>query len=77
MTLADNIVGLETNSLCPCGEKAKFSARKVDGKFTFTDEEVKIDGINKKIEYVLLCRFCYYKNVYTKKKKSAEKSKLN
>ena len=35
MALADNIVELETNSLCLCGEKAKFNARKIDGEFTF------------------------------------------
>lgn len=69
MALADNIVELETNSLCPCGEKAKFNARKVDGKFTFDGEEVQIDGANKKIEYVPLCGSCYYKKVYAKKKK--------
>ena len=48
MALADNIVELETNSLCLCGEKAKFNARKVDGEFTFNGEEIEIDGANKK-----------------------------
>ena len=72
MALADNIVELETNSLCLCGEKAKFNARKVDGKFTFNGEEIEIDGANKKIEYVPLCGACYYKKAYTKKKKVKE-----
>lgn len=69
MALADNIIELETNSLCLCGEKAKFNARKVDGEFTFDGEEIEIDGANKKIEYIPLCGACYYKKVYTKKKK--------
>lgn len=69
MALADNIVELETNSLCTCGEKAKFNARKVAGEFTFSGEEVEIDGANKQIEYVPLCGACYYKKVYTKRKK--------
>ncbi len=72
MALADNIVELETNSLCLCGEKAKFNARKIDGEFTFNGEEIEIDGANKKIEYVPLCGACYYKKVYTKKKKVKE-----
>lgn len=72
MALADNIVELETNSLCLCGEKAKFNARKIDGEFIFDGEEVEIDGANKKIEYVPLCGACYYKKVYTKKKKVKE-----
>lgn len=69
MAIADNIVELETNSLCSCGDTAKFNARKVDGNFTLTGEEIEIDGVNKKIEYVPLCGACYYKKVYSKKKK--------
>ena len=50
----------------------KGETRKVDGEFTFNGEEIEIDGANKKIEYVPLCGACYYKKVYTKKKKVKE-----
>ncbi|MDD6245279.1 MAG: thymidine kinase [bacterium] len=71
MALADEIVELETNSMCACGcgERAKFNARKVDGVFTREGNEVEIDGANKKIEYAPLCGSCYYHKVYVKKRK--------
>lgn len=48
----------ELATVCDCGKKARFNARKVDGKFTSRGEEVIIDGTSH-IEYVSLCGRCY------------------
>lgn len=48
----------ELATVCDCGKKARFNARKVDGKLTSTGEEVIIDGTSN-IEYVSLCGKCY------------------
>lgn len=66
---ADEKLELETNSLCPCGEPAKFNARKVNGIFTTEGNEIEIDGAKANVEYVPLCGACYYNKVYRKIKK--------
>lgn len=67
--LSDTSIELETNSLCSCGQPAKFNARKVNGNFTMEGDEIKIDGKNKEVEYIPLCGFCFYNKVYRKGKK--------
>lgn len=69
LSLADEIIKMDTNSLCSCGEQAEFSAKKINNQFTINGEEVEIDQINKNISYVPLCGKCYYEKVYTKIKK--------
>ena len=62
--IADNISELET--ICPCGNYAKFNARHVNGDYTLSGEEVAIDGID--AEYVPLCGKCYIEKVLKLKK---------
>lgn len=68
IALADEIVELDSNSLCPCGAPAKFNARMVNGRFTTEGSEIEIDGANQDITYVPLCGKCYFDKVYSKKK---------
>lgn len=50
----------EMKTICKCGRKAVFNARKVNGKFIFSGKQVAIDHIDN-IEYESLCGQCYYK----------------
>ena len=47
----------ELKTICRCGRKALFNARKLDGKFVFDGEQVAIDGVN--VTYESLCPSCY------------------
>lgn len=60
--LADKFKELET--ICSCGVKARFNARKVNGKFILDGDEFVIDGENKTVEYVPLCSKCYLNKVF-------------
>ena len=64
--LCDKTKELET--ICSCGKKARFNARKINGKFTLTGDECIIDGSNKKIEYIPLCGKCYLEKVFINRK---------
>lgn len=55
----------EMKTICSCGKKAMFNARKINGKFTTTGAQVAIDGENS-ITYEPLCPNCYYKYVNKK-----------
>lgn len=70
LSLADEIIKMDTNSLCSCGEQAEFNARKVNNVFTIEGEEVNIDLNDSNVVYVPLCGKCYYEKVYTKRKKN-------
>jgi thymidine kinase len=48
----------ELKTICRCGRKAMFNARKMDGKFVFDGEQVAIDGVN--VTYESLCPSCYF-----------------
>lgn len=48
----------ELKTICRCGKKALFNARKMDGKFTFQGSQVAIDGEHS-VEYESLCAHCY------------------
>lgn len=61
MIYADSLEEIVT--ICSCGKKARFNARKVNGKFVTDGEDVLIDGSNKNVEYVPLCGECYIKKV--------------
>ncbi len=62
--IADIVEEVGSTSLCPCGKKAIFNARKINGKFTDQGPIVVIDdGTKKDVEYVPLCSDCYLKYV--------------
>lgn len=61
--LADKFKELET--ICSCGIKARFNARKVNGKFIIEGEDHVID-VEKNVKYVPLCGSCYLKKVLKK-----------
>ena len=60
MELADTFDELIT--ICKCGKKARFNARKVNGAYALTGDDVVIDG-TKNIEYEALCGKCYLEKV--------------
>ena len=62
--LSDKFKELET--ICSCGTKARFNARKVNGEFIMEGTEVEIDGSKNTIEYVPLCGKCYLDKVFNK-----------
>ncbi|TFB67434.1 thymidine kinase [Cryobacterium sp. Hz9] len=47
----------ELKTICRCGRKAVFNARKIDGDFVFDGDQVAIDG--EEITYESLCGSCY------------------
>lgn len=47
----------ELKTICRCGRKAVFNARKVDGRFIFDGDQVAIDGAD--VTYESLCGACY------------------
>lgn len=61
MIYADSLEEIVT--ICSCGKKARFNARKVNGDFVTDGEDVLIDGLNENVEYVPLCGECYIKKV--------------
>ena len=62
--IADIIEEIGSSSLCRCGKKAIFNARKENDKFTDVGPNIVIDdGSTKEYEYVPLCGDCYLKYV--------------
>jgi len=47
----------ELKTICRCGKKAVFNARKIDGAFVFDGAQVAIDGAD--VSYESLCGQCY------------------
>ncbi len=72
LEIAHNIEELKT--VCSCGKKAIFNVRKVNGKFTYSGDQVAIDGEDD-VSYDSLCPKCYYDklNKYRKLKDSMNK----
>ncbi len=66
LELADALEEMPT--ICRCGKKARFNARKVNGEFTSVGDSVVIDG-TQNIEYESLCGSCYINKVLKLKKK--------
>lgn len=60
MELADDLD--EISTICSCGQKAKFNARKVNGEFVTDGAEIAIDGEND-VTYEPLCGKCYIEKV--------------
>ncbi len=52
----------ELYTICRCGKRAKFNARKINGEFTSSGDQVAIDGENE-VEYESLCGKCYLEKV--------------
>ena len=48
----------ELKTICRCGRKAMFNARKINGQFVFDGEQVAIDG--EQVTYESLCPYCYF-----------------
>ncbi len=48
----------ELKTICRCGKKAIFNARKINDKFVFEGSQVAIDGSDK-VSYESLCGNCY------------------
>ncbi len=66
LELSDSLEELVT--ICKCGKKARFNARKVNGNYTLTGDDVIIDGTSN-IEYEALCGKCFLEDVVKVKKK--------
>ena len=47
----------ELKTICRCGRKAVFNARRVGGRFVFAGDQVAIDGVDS--TYESLCAACY------------------
>lgn len=58
MMLAHSIEELKT--VCKCGKKAIFNARKVNGRYTSDGLQLAIDGVDQ-VEYESFCGSCYEK----------------
>lgn len=56
LELADEL--LEMPTICKCGKKARFNARKINNKFTFEGDSIVIDN-KTEIKYESLCGSCY------------------
>lgn len=60
LELADELIELET--ICRCGSKARFNARKVNGVFVLEGDQVAIDEMNN-VTYESVCGKCYLEKV--------------
>jgi thymidine kinase len=49
----------ELKTICRCGKKAMFNARKINGVFVFDGDQVAIDG--EEVTYESLCASCYFR----------------
>ena len=47
----------ELKTICRCGRKAVFNARRIGGRFVFDGDQVAIDGVD--VAYESLCGKCY------------------
>lgn len=59
MELADNIEKMVT--ICSCGKRSEFNARKINDEYTLMGDDIAIDGID--ATYEPLCPECYIKKV--------------
>ncbi len=64
--VADDIEEIGSSSLCQCGKKAVFNARKVNDAYSSSGDIVLIDGAKADISYVPMCGDCYLKYVKIK-----------
>lgn len=77
IAMADHIEEIGSSSLCLCGKKAIFNARKVGDKYTDEGPTIIIDDGNQEdVEYVPLCSDCYLKHVKINSDESKKLAKL-
>lgn len=74
--IADIIEEIGSTSLCKCGKRAVFNARKVNDEFTDKGEIIVIDGSKTEVEYVPLCSDCYLKYVKINSEEAKKLTKL-
>ena len=74
--MADIVEEIGSTSLCECGKKAVFNARKVNDKFTNDGPVVVIDGAKDDCKYVPLCSDCYLKYVKIGSEEAKKLTKL-
>ena len=75
--IADIVEEVGSTSLCLCGKKAIFNARKINDEFTDEGPVVVIDdGTQKEVEYVPLCSDCYLKYVKTRSEEAKKLANL-
>ena len=75
--VSDIIEEIGSTSLCECGKKAIFNARKINDKYTLDGPDILIDeGIKKEFEYVPLCSDCYMKYVKISSEEAKNLAKL-
>ena len=75
--IADIVEEIGSSSICPCGKKAIFNARKVNDKFIDVGPTIVIeDGKNNDVEYVPLCSDCYLKYVKIHSEEAKKLAKL-
>ena len=55
LTLSDDLEEMKT--ICRCGRKAVFNARKIGDRYVFDGDQVAIDGVD--VTYESLCGSCY------------------
>ncbi len=74
---ADIIEEMGSTSLCACGKKATFTARKENDKFTDIGPDILIDdGSKKEYKYVPLCGDCFLKYVKINSKEAKKLTEL-
>lgn len=61
LELSDEIDEMAT--ICKCGKKARFNARKINGDFVRVGNSVLIDKSDELVEYEQLCGKCYLEEV--------------
>ena len=77
IAMADHIEEIGSSSVCLCGKKAIFNARKVGDIYTDEGPTIIIDDGNQEdIEYVSLCSDCYLKYVKINSNEAKKLSKL-
>ncbi len=75
--IADIIEEIGSSSICHCGKKATFNARKEKNEFTDVGPTIIIDdGTKEEYEYVPLCSDCYLKYVKIKSPEAQKLAKL-
>lgn len=77
LELADDISEMPIIPLCKCGEKARFNARMINGKYMIDGDECIIDGSNQDITYIPICGNCFLKEVILPNKNIKHLKKLN
>ncbi len=74
---ADFVEEIGSSSVCACGKKAIFNARKESGRFTDVGPTIVIDdGTKNEYEYVPLCSDCYLKYVKIKSEEAKDLTEL-